>query len=192
MVLSLASRLSPPAFSTSTESSATAFSDCWRRFSLIRACSSRVSCSLRVMRSISRSRWLVPISCSRLLPASSRRRCTNRALSAACSASSRSRCSGLLVLPFFSRPLMTCKRIWLLLISAWARSGRVCAVMIRLLASLSAACQAASWLARSLSSSSSCAAVEFFNCGEIGLGGLALSLASSRRASLICRGASSN
>ncbi|MNO97551.1 hypothetical protein D3C76_892620 [compost metagenome] len=134
----------------SLASSATVFSDCSRRFSLIIPCSSRVSRSIRAMRSLSRSRWLLARSSSRLLPASSWRSSWFCAVSAACSASSSLRCSAPSGLPSFLPALSTVpissRRVWLLLMSAWARSGRVCAVRICPLASASCFCQSASWL----------------------------------------------
>jgi hypothetical protein len=52
-------------------------------------------------------------------------------------------------LPVLRMLLICWMRVWLLLISAWARSGRVCALMIRLLASDRAfAGRPAGWCAR--------------------------------------------
>ncbi|MNP28762.1 hypothetical protein D3C76_1217520 [compost metagenome] len=59
-------------------------------------------------------------------------------------------------LPLLRLLLICWVRVWLLLISAWARSGRVCELMIRLLASDSAFCSSPCWVLRSLSICSSC------------------------------------
>src|SRR3546814_10802456 len=49
-------------------------------------------------------------------------------------------------LPFLRIVLICWVRVWLLLISAWARSGRVCAVIARLLASARAFCMSPCWV----------------------------------------------
>ncbi|MCY1514125.1 hypothetical protein D9M68_486540 [compost metagenome] len=193
MALSTASRLSLPASRASRDNSATVRSDCSRRRSLISDCSTRLSCSARRMRSSSRSWRALPRSCSRLLPASSSRRSWDCAASMTSSALSwlrRSALSGLLCsLPSLSRLLIARVRVWAWLISAWARSGRVCAVTTRLLAPASSCCHSASWLLRSASCCSSCA-TELSAWRLAGsAGGVPCRRASSRCASSTWRGA---
>ena len=163
IALSCASRLSVPAFSTSRDCSARVCSETSRRFSLIRFCRSSSSCSRRLMRSSSRLRRLLPRSCSRLLPASSWRRscvCASSLASSAFSWLRRSLLSGLLASrPLFRMLLISWLRVWLPLISAWARSGRVCAVITRLLASMICFCHSLSCALRSASNCSSCGSV---------------------------------
>ncbi|MCY1369583.1 hypothetical protein D9M69_566310 [compost metagenome] len=91
------------------------------------------------------------------------------------------------------RILLICgMRVWLLLISAWERSGRVCEVMIRLLASARAFCRLASSLLRCSSNCSSCGSSDLPlpKRSVTGTGWLPLSRASSRWASAISFGAS--
>ncbi|MNR00030.1 hypothetical protein D3C85_1157890 [compost metagenome] len=158
--LSVASRLLPPAFCASSDCSVTVCWDWARRFWLISVCRSWISCSRRAVRSTSRSFWLLPRSCSKPLPASSWRRSAVMALRAASSALNWLRCSGVRTLPAslpaLSTALICWMRVWLLLISAWARSGRVCAVMLWVVASVRAFCSSFCWVLRSVSSCSSC------------------------------------
>ncbi|MNC43102.1 hypothetical protein D3C75_919500 [compost metagenome] len=59
-------------------------------------------------------------------------------------------------LPSLRLVLICWARVWLALISAWARSGRVCEVMVRLLASDRAFCSSPCSVVRSASNCSSC------------------------------------
>ncbi|MNZ90213.1 hypothetical protein D3C78_1091680 [compost metagenome] len=111
------------------------------------------------MRWVSRARWLALRSCRVVLPASSWLRSSDTASSAASSLSSMARCSlpsgTFLSLPLLSSSRMVCVRVWLALISACARSGRVCASISALVARASWACQSLSWVRRSASMRSS-------------------------------------
>ena len=128
-----------------------------------------------------------------LLPASSCRRSSIWAFRAAFSASSsarRSSVSGLLFSrPLFSRPLISSMRNWFLLISAWARSGRVCALMSMLLAALSACCQRASSSTRAARRCSSTGTESLERRSDRSLLSSLTSLESVRWASLISLGA---
>ncbi|MNR26975.1 hypothetical protein D3C85_1442220 [compost metagenome] len=81
-------------------------------------------------------------------------------------------------------------RVWLLLISAWARSGRVCDVMIRLLASARAFCRLASSLLRCSSNCSSLGSSDLPLRSLTDVGCMPLSRVSSCWASVISFGAS--